>query len=130
VLVADLAPPLMVAVLLAAARVATGGLQMPVGDRTDPDVAPRRRNHKQPNALERSFVTHFPTVGIDEAEAVARSLAANPRVVVADVSEMGEAGIGLRRVYSDFGLSNGLASQMPSIRRVAVMNCPAGVRTR
>ena len=44
VLVLSLAPPGVIAILLAAARVAAGGLQVSVRRGADPDVLPRRRN--------------------------------------------------------------------------------------
>src|SRR5205807_9351804 len=42
--VADLAPAIMVPVLLATTGVAAGRLKVPVRKRTDPDVAPGRRD--------------------------------------------------------------------------------------
>ncbi len=49
VLVLSLAPPRVVAILLAAAGVAAGGLQVSVRRRADPDVFPRRRNRQCAN---------------------------------------------------------------------------------
>ena len=46
-LVAHLAPPRVVAVLLAAARVAPGRLDVAVRRRADPDVGPRRRDRER-----------------------------------------------------------------------------------
>jgi hypothetical protein len=59
-LVAHGAPFRMVAVLLASARVASGGLQVAVGLRADPDVGPGRRNDERLDPFQGGLVLdHF-----------------------------------------------------------------------
>ena len=50
------APPRVVEVLLAAARVASGGLNVALRIGTDPNVGPRGRDHQMPDAQENGWV--------------------------------------------------------------------------
>jgi hypothetical protein len=56
VLVLGVAPPRVIAILLAAARVTAGGLQVSVRYRADPDVLSRRRNRHRLNPCERRWI--------------------------------------------------------------------------
>jgi len=82
-LVAHLAPTFMIAVLLASARVAGRGLNVTVGNRTDPDVAIRRRNRQSFDASELALVFDGLAVRIEIRKIPAAQLARNagPRVV-------------------------------------------------
>ena len=51
-LVADVAPPRVIAILLPAARVAPDGLNMPARIRTNPDICPRRWNDQRLDSTE------------------------------------------------------------------------------
>ena len=77
--VACLAPALVVAVLLAPASVAAGGLDVAVGDRADPDVGPRRRHRDVGDALDLRRLPDRPAVDADVPEpAAAAGLAPDP----------------------------------------------------
>src|SRR5262249_6693608 len=88
-LVADLAPARVVAVLLAAAVVAPGRLEVAVGDGADPHVGPGRRDDQGADALQRFGVADRFTVGADVAEAPAGADSADARPGVADVAQPG-----------------------------------------
>ena len=68
-LVADLAPPRVIAILLAAARVAAGGLKMAARVGRDPDVLPCRRNHQRPDAVQLGLVAQHAASGSQIGEA-------------------------------------------------------------
>ena len=55
----------VVAVLLAAPRVAAGRLEVAVRVRADPDVGPGRRDRERPDPVERLVVADPPSVGVD-----------------------------------------------------------------
>ena len=67
----------MIAVLLAAARVASGRLQVAVRARADPDVLVRRRDRERADALQLGRVAHPLAVGADVGEVVADAEAAD-----------------------------------------------------
>src|SRR6185437_13931290 len=85
-LVAGLAPLRVVAVLLASPRVAAGGLQVTVGNGTDPYVHVRGWDRQAPDPKQGRLVAHGATVRPDVAEASTSPAAANPRRPVADVA--------------------------------------------
>src|SRR5690606_30094895 len=66
---ADPGPVRVVTVLLAAARVAAGRLQVPARRPADPDIRPGRRDRQAADALERRGVAHRLSVASDVAEA-------------------------------------------------------------
>ncbi len=101
-LIANFPPPRVVAVLLAATGVATGRLQVTVGERTDPNVAPRRRDHQAVNPGERLGVAHGATVNADESKSAPRSLPTNPGQRIADVPQVHRLRIGNRRLDCRF----------------------------
>ena len=90
--VGNLAPVLVVDVLLAAAVVAAGGLQMAVGVAANPDVGPGRRNRERVDARELAFVAKAAAVAVEVVEAFAVQLANEARLLVDDVTESREAG--------------------------------------
>src|SRR5439155_19965100 len=67
-LVAHLAPLRVIAVLLAAAGVATGCLQVAALARADPHVGPRRRDRELPYPRERLLVAQRVAVRVDVFE--------------------------------------------------------------
>ena len=81
--VADFAPAFMIAVLLAAARVTSGCLNVSVWNRTDPDVFIRRWNRERFDAAQLALVSDGFAVGIEIREVAPAQLArdAGPRVV-------------------------------------------------
>jgi hypothetical protein len=91
-LVAHVAPPGVIAVLLPAARVAARRLQVSVGEGTNPDLGPGRRDRELANTLELTFVGDRLAVGHVVGEPVPVSLARNAGPRVADVPEPGRAG--------------------------------------
>src|SRR5439155_18702208 len=89
--VAHFAPARMVAVLLAAARVAAGRLQMAGRDRANPDVGPRGRDRERFDALQLDAIGDGPAGRADVAKTILPADAANaahPRVV--HVAEAGD----------------------------------------
>jgi hypothetical protein len=91
VAVADFGPARVVAVLLAAAGVAAGRLNVPVGVRANPDVGPGGRDHNAADPGERVAAAD----GLAARHEVAKSLpAANAtnRGVVAHVAKAGRSG--------------------------------------
>jgi hypothetical protein len=95
-LVAHLAPFGVVAVLLAPARVAPGGLQVAVGLRADPDLGPGRRDGQRLDAFQGGFVVDRLAARVEVAKAVALRLAADAGPVVEDVAQAGRFGGGGR----------------------------------
>ena len=91
-LVADLAPTRVIAVLLAAALVPSGRLDMAVWIGTDPYRSPGGRNRQRTNALQGIEVAHQLPVGQAVVEAVSRLMPGDPRHIVADVPQLGEFG--------------------------------------
>src|SRR5688500_9915194 len=79
VAVTQAAPVRMVAILLAAARIATGGLQVAARIGTDPDIAPRRRYRELADALQRRRILDPPAVMVAIDETAPRAM---PRMAV------------------------------------------------
>src|SRR5262249_39393875 len=86
VFVADLTPPLMVAVLLTLARVTAGGLEMSRGMRSDPHVGPGRWNGERADPGERFFVVDRFAVGSLVGEAGPVPVPGDAGLRVADVT--------------------------------------------
>ena len=86
-LIASGAPAGVVAALLASASVAAGGLQMPVGGGTDPDVDPCGWDGERFDAGDDLFVADGVAVGSDVAEAAAGALARDAGTIVIDVAK-------------------------------------------
>ncbi|ANH67564.1 hypothetical protein ABE85_08290 [Mitsuaria sp. 7] len=78
VLAAQGHPVRVIAVLLAAAGVTRGGLDMAIVTRADPDVLVGRRDRQGADALERRCIAHRPPRRIDITEALGCALAAQP----------------------------------------------------
>ena len=99
-LVAHLAPPRVIAVLLAAARIAAGGLHVAERMRADPHVPPRRRDGERRDPADRLLVGHGASVGIHVAEARTAEPADARRASVVHVAESrgGGRGAGPRAV--------------------------------
>ena len=96
-LVRNLAPLLVVDVLFAAAGIAAGGLQMPVGLAADPDVRPRRRNCERLDAIDMTSIPQPASVAVQILEARAVHMASEAGLVVYDIFQVGEAGQLFRR---------------------------------
>ena len=78
------APVGVIAVLLAAARVAAGRLEVAVRARADPDVLVRRRDREGADALQLGRLAHPLAVGADVGEVVADADAPDAGRLVAD----------------------------------------------
>ncbi len=88
VAVARGAPVRVVAVLLAAARVAPGGLDVAVGQRADPDIGVRGRDRELGDALQLVRIGDALGFGIDILERIALGLAPDARQpLVVDMNE-------------------------------------------
>src|SRR5690606_11671046 len=81
-------PLWVVPILLAPARVPAGGLQVPVGVRTDPDIGPCRRDRQLADPGQRGGIAHQPAACIPVAEPPARATA---RVAGRTVVDMAQA---------------------------------------
>jgi hypothetical protein len=79
----------VVAVLLAAARVPRGYLQVSVRMRADPHARPGGRNRQRADALQGGFIPDGPPVGTGIGEALALALARDPRHRVRDIAQPG-----------------------------------------
>jgi len=91
--VAHLSPARVVAVLLAAARVAARDLEMSALVAADPHVGPRGRNHEEPDALERRLVGDAPAFRVEVLERLAAGLAHVALLAVARIAQSaGRAG--------------------------------------
>src|SRR6266851_879711 len=97
--VASLAPPCVVEVLLAAACVTAGRLEVAPGTRRDPHVLPRRRDGKGADPVERAHVADGPAGLPEVLEVLAPAHAADSRLVVGGVDK---PRLG-RRVYAALG---------------------------
>src|SRR5690606_29221131 len=86
--VAHLTPARVVAVLLAALRVASGGLEVAVGQGADPDVRPRRRDGQPADAGDGLLVADGPAGGVDITEAAAGLDAPESGRVIHEVDEL------------------------------------------
>src|SRR5690606_32921996 len=85
--VAQRAPVRVVAVLLAAARIASGGLQVATRRRADPDLAIGRRDRQRADARQRVRIAHAAAVGIEVAEAAPAAHAADAWRGIADITQ-------------------------------------------
>ena len=92
--VANLAIPRVIAVLLATPCVPGGDLQVSAGRRTDPHVRPSRRDHELPNALEIGGIAERGAVRSRVRKAAPAPPASNAGGRVGDVPKTG----GLRRL--------------------------------
>ena len=91
-LVPNLAPARVVAVLLAAPRVAAGGLDVAARARADPDVGPGRRDGERADPVQALLLADGLAFGRVIGEALPGSLAADPGRGVADVAKAGRPG--------------------------------------
>jgi hypothetical protein len=108
VLIADGAVRGMVAILLAAAGSATGGLKMPVGRRADPDLGPRGRNGEGTDAGKLSLAAQRLAIRTDVTEGLAApdALDAGSRPVDVAESRLRCRFTGIGRKHTDVTLSN------------------------
>ena len=104
----------MIAVLLPAARVAAGRLEMAVGARADPDLLVRRRDRESADAAQLVGVADPLAVGADVGEAVA----------VADAADSGTSSLTQTRPR---GVSATAAPRPPSPTRVTAAPLFAGL---
>nr|GFB47739.1 hypothetical protein [Tanacetum cinerariifolium] len=88
VLVADLAPARMVAILLAPTCIAAGGLQVALAVSADPHVGVGRRDHQRIDALDLVLVADTLAVGVEIGKFAAQDLAAEARLAVIDVVQI------------------------------------------
>ena len=95
-LVADFAPARVIEVLLATAFIPPGRLQMPMVQRTNPDIAPRRRDGEGPDTVESVPVAQEAAFYGAIAEALTAAFTAEARSLVRDVAQADDLG-GLRR---------------------------------
>jgi hypothetical protein len=85
--VAHGAPFRMIAILLAAARIAPGRLQVTLGTPADPDVLVRRRNGEAANAGQHGFVTQARAMFVHVRETAAGTPPVDTRFTVADIPQ-------------------------------------------
>src|SRR6185369_11200354 len=74
-------------VLLASTRIARRDLEMPLRDRTDPDVAPRRRNHERAKSMNSLPLADYAAVRIDVRESSTDATPANARQRVRHIAK-------------------------------------------
>src|SRR6185503_21217947 len=84
--VAHFAPARVIAVLLAAARIAAGRLEVAIAVRADPHLFPGRRNRERLDAREDLLVAHCAAARQAVAEAAVVARAGDARRRVADVA--------------------------------------------
>ncbi len=77
----------VVAVLLASARVAARGLQVPALVAADPDRGPRRRNREPLESFDLRLVGHALALRVEVGEALAGRLAAKSLLAVARIAQ-------------------------------------------
>src|SRR5690606_1428530 len=94
--VACLAPLWMVAILLAAARIAPGRLKVPPRRGTDPHVGIGRRDCEAADACERARVTDRFASGSEIAKALACALPTNPGLRIRNIDQAALACMPLR----------------------------------
>src|SRR5213078_4695351 len=87
--VAERAPLRVVSILLPAASVAAGRLQVPVGRTADPHVGPRRRNRERADTRQRGHVVHGRAVGVDVPERPPGAPPPQTGLLVDDVAQIG-----------------------------------------
>ena len=86
--IAQLAPFQVIAVLIAAARIASGRLQMAVGTPTDPDVRIRRWNRELANARHDPGIANRRATRIEVLEIRSAPFAPESWLVIADVHQL------------------------------------------
>jgi len=87
--VADLAKAFVIAVLLTAARIAPGGLQMPVCLGRDPDADVGRRDRKRFDAPQFRFISDGVAVGIEIGKVIAAFFPRDTRVTIVEIAQAG-----------------------------------------
>ena len=90
--VTHLRPSRVIAILLASALVAAGGLHVAVGALADPDARPGRRDHQRADARERRGVADDAALRIAIDRPLATDLSRDARLVVRDVAQVDEFG--------------------------------------
>jgi len=112
--VAHFAPASVVAVLLPAAGVTAGRLQMTAGVGADPDVGPGRRDRQPLDPADDLLVTDQAAVTTEITEGLAGALPADSRAEVGDVAKPG----GPRRLHrvSELGRIE-RARRLPGLRQ-------------
>src|SRR3569833_1522726 len=116
---ASLDRTLVVAILLAPARIKAPGLNRRTRRRRDVDVAPRRRHAQRVDARERPFVANRALVCVDVSKSGSlRALAADPAGHLADPAGQEP------RPLSVYGLANGLKTLL-----ALAGHCTAGLKS-
>src|SRR5438552_1325719 len=87
VFVANFAPAVVVNVLLATARVATGRLDVTVRQRRNPNLSPRRRNREPLDSQKSLLIANRFSIRVQPIEIVALRFARVTRPIVADITE-------------------------------------------
>ena len=77
----------MIPMLLAAARITSGGLQMSVGSGTNPHISPGRWNCERLDARQVFGIAQFLPVDAEVSEAFAVALAREARRLIGDISQ-------------------------------------------
>ena len=85
-------PTRMIPILFASTGVASRGLQMAIGVRGDPDLAPCGRNHNRTDANQRLSVPHYMIVSVNVSKASSCLHPANAWHVVAHMAKAGGCG--------------------------------------
>ena len=85
--VAVRAPRIVIAVLLPAACIASGRLQVAAGIGTDPDVGPCGRNYERADTRQGRAVTDSMAVSVDVSKLLSVHVSPDPRAVVACISQ-------------------------------------------
>jgi hypothetical protein len=85
--IAQFAPARVIAILLALARIAPGGLQMPARIGADPYIDIGRRNRQGADALQLFAIPDVLAIGVAIAETLALAQPANARLRVADIGQ-------------------------------------------
>ena len=115
-LVAQLAPALVIAILLASSCVAPGRLDMALRARADPYLRPGRRDGEPSNSLKRRSVVHRGAGRGDIAKPSCRSAPLDTGHAIADIAQArGPGGLG-RRVRLSHGLAHRKARASGTIR--------------
>src|SRR5690606_38898954 len=90
----QLLPLRVVAILLAPARIASGGLKVPAFTGADPHRGPCRRNGQCPDACKLAVVADAGAIGRAVAETATTATPADARLAVVDVAQPGLRGLG------------------------------------
>ncbi len=108
VLVTQFAPLGVVAVLLATASVAAGGLQVALRVAANPHIGVGRRDHQRGDARQGFAVAHALPLGVEVDEAVAPATPGQARLAVVDIVQAGwQRAVEHRRQASIRSLING-----------------------